>query len=120
MQTYIILFFGLILTVIAQVLMKFGMTKIGIVEFSAKNLLGLLPHIFTSPYLMSGLVSLGLGFLMWLVVFSRLKLSVAVPFTSLNYVLVLFFSWLFLKESISLLQFAGVGLIILGLVMVSR
>lgn len=120
MQTYVILFFGIGFTVLAQVLMKLGMAKNGVVVFSLKNLLSLIPQIFTNFYLLFGTVSLGAGFLLWLVVLSKLKLSVAIPFTSLNYVLILFFSWLFLKESISLPQFLGVGLIGLGLVLISR
>lgn len=119
-QTYIILFFGLVFTVSAQVLMKYGASKSGPIEFSARNLLGLVPQVFTNVHLFLGLIFLGVGFFLWLVVLSRLKLSVAIPFTSLNYVLILFFSWLFLKEAITLPQFLGVGLIIVGLVLVAR
>lgn len=120
MQTYAILFFGIVLTVSAQILMKLGMAKNGIVAFSFKNLLALVPQIFTNFYLLSGIISLGLGFLLWLVVLSKLKLSVAIPFTSLNYVLVLLFSWFYLRESITAIQLAGVGLIIFGLLLVTR
>ena len=119
-QTYFILFFGLVFTVAAQVLMKYGASKNGPIEFSAKNLIGLVPQVFTNLHLLSGLIFLGVGFFLWLVVLSRLKLSVAIPFTSLNYVLILFFSWLFLKETITLPQFLGVGLIIFGLVLIAR
>ena len=96
------------------------MTRNGLVEFSFKNLVVLLPRVFTNFYLLAGLASLGLGFLLWLVVLSKLKLSVVIPFTSLNYVLILFFSWFFLKESISLPQFLGVAMIIFGLFLVAR
>lgn len=120
MQTYLILFFGLVLTVAAQILMKLGMTKNGVVEFRFGNLISLFPKVFTNLYLLGGLVSLGLGFFLWLVVLSKLKLSIAIPFTSINYILILFFSWLFLKESISLLQLVGVATIIFGLFLVTR
>ena len=119
-QTYLILLIGLVLTVAAQVLLKFGMSRNGEIVFSARNLLRLLPEIFTNPYLLGGLISLGIGFLLWLVVLSRLKLSVAIPFTSINYILILLFSWLFLKETISAIQLAGVAVIIAGLFLVTR
>jgi drug/metabolite transporter (DMT)-like permease len=120
MITYVLLFVSIILTVAAQVLIKLGMTKIGVVEFSLRNFLDLIPKVFTNLYLFLGLVSLGFGFMFWLLVLSKLKLSVAIPFTSLNYILVLFFSWLFLRETISLMQFAGVVLVIFGLVLIAR
>lgn len=120
MITYTLLFISILLTVTAQVLIKLGMSKVGVVEFSLRNLIDLVPRIFTNIYLFLGLASLGVGFLFWLLVLSKLKLSVAIPFTSLNYVLVLFFSWLFLREAISLPQLAGIALIIFGLILVTH
>ncbi|MBI4054033.1 MAG: EamA family transporter [Candidatus Doudnabacteria bacterium] len=120
MLIYGILFTGLIATVAAQILMKHGMNRLGEIPLTVQSVFQLVPKVISSPYLLLGLVCLGLGFLLWLVVLSRLKLSVAIPFASVNYVLILFFSWLVLKESISPLQILGVGLIAVGLFFVTR
>lgn len=120
MFVYLALLVALIFTVAAQLLMKAGMNKIGTVELSAKSFFNLIPQIFTTPYLLLGLASLGAGFILWLIVLSRMKLSVAIPFTSLNYALILLFSWLVLKESVSAGQMAGIALIVAGLFLVTR
>ena len=51
----------------------------------------------------------------------KTDLSVAYPImTSLGFVIVVLVSWLFLKETITLIQFTGLALIIAGVWMVAR
>lgn len=120
LQTYIVLFGALVLTVLAQILLKFGVNKIGSIEINLGSYLNLIGQAFTNLYIFSGLVSLGVGFFLWLMALSKLKLSVIVPFASFNYILILFFSWLLFKESISYVQLLGVGVIIGGLILITR
>ena len=54
--------------------------------------------------------------IMWIVVLQDAPLSRAYPYMALSFVLVALASWLFLRESISAGQIAGLGLIVTGLV----
>jgi drug/metabolite transporter (DMT)-like permease len=56
----------------------------------------------------------------WLVVLSKVSLSFAYPFVSLTYVLILLFDRLVLHDTVSGLRWAGVALIVAGIVLVSR
>ena len=67
-----------------------------------------------------GLVLFGLSAVVWLVVLSRASLSFAYPFASLTYVMILLFDRFVLDESVRGMRWAGVALIIAGIVLVSR
>ena len=56
----------------------------------------------------------------WLVVLSRASLSFAYPFASLTYVIILLFDRSVLDQSIPGIRYAGVALIVAGIVLVSR
>ena len=75
--------------------------------------------IFT-PYVFLGMLLYFVSSLIWLVVLSRIPLSFAYPMLSLGYVFILFASALFFKEHISLVRWAGVFVICLGVFLISR
>ncbi|AJC68297.1 4-amino-4-deoxy-L-arabinose-phosphoundecaprenol flippase subunit ArnE [Dickeya zeae] len=63
------------------------------------------------------LLLLGLAMLLWLAVLQRVAVSVAYPMLSLNFILVaLAARWLW-REAISLRQWAGVALIVIGVIL---
>lgn len=70
-------------------------------------------------YLWIGVGAIALVLISWLVVLSKIDLSVAVPLTSFSYVFVALVSWVFLHEHISALRWSGIGLILLGVALVS-
>ena len=74
----------------------------------------------TNPIVLAGLGVFGISALTWLVALSRVKLSVAYPMISMGYVAVILFSWLILKESIKPITLAGCGVIIFGIILISR
>lgn len=57
---------------------------------------------------------LGLGAVFWLLVLQRLPVGIAYPMLSINYVLVMLASRYWFKESVSVRQWLGVVLVILG------
>jgi drug/metabolite transporter (DMT)-like permease len=75
--------------------------------------------VFSSPFFWIGLLSLILMFIVWSTILSKIDLSVAVPIASFSYILVALVSILFLHETISLLRWFGIFLILMGVVFVS-
>jgi len=64
---------------------------------------------------------LGVAFLLWLFVISRIKLNVAYPVVaSLTIGLIALFSWLFFKEHLELIQVLGIALIIFGILLLLK
>lgn len=115
MQTYLILLFSILTAVCGQFLIKQGMTILGPQEFSLKTIWVLVKLVFTNFYILFGLACYGLGFLAWVYVLSKMKLSQAYPATSLIYVFVILGSHFLFKESITIYQIIGIVLILGGL-----
>ena len=72
-----------------------------------------------NPYFLCGLFFVFSLFCIWVTVLSRVDLSVAVPVTSLSYVLIPVVSIVFFAERISIMRWMGIGIIVAGIVMVS-
>ncbi len=70
------------------------------------------------PKLWLGLVLFGVSAMFWLVVLSRVPLSVAYPFVGVSYVLIVLFARLFLNEHVPLTRWIGVLVVALGIAIV--
>jgi len=118
MTNYLITIFAVLLAVIGQVLMKQGMNQFGtfpLTQLPAK----LFPMIF-NPWVFSGFLLFGISAIFWLVVLSRLDLSVAYPMVSLAYVLLTLAAVIFFKENVPLIRWIGILVICLGVILISR
>jgi len=65
-------------------------------------------------------VLFGLSSILWLYIVKHYPLSVAYPMISLSYVFGLIAAMLFFHESVSMMKWVGVGLIILGCCVITK
>lgn len=102
-----------------QLLLKQVMKNIGPVGIGE---LGAPRHIVlalcTNPLFLLAAALYFFGFLIWLVVLSRLDLSLAYPILALSYFLVPLLSWLLFGEQISATRWCGIGIICFGVCIV--
>lgn len=115
----LIIIFSVMVSAVAQLLLKHGMTKVGRVSSLASAPRMLLTALST-PAVLTGLAIFGVSALSWLIALSRVKLSVAYPMISLGYVAVIFFSWLILREAVRPITIAGCLVIMFGVFLISR
>lgn len=120
MQIVIIFSVAILTTAASQLLFKKGMLASGNMNFSLSNIFSLIKYVISNPFLLVGLFFYVISFLLWLFVLSKLKLSQAYPITSINFVLVLIASYYFFGEKLSLFQYSGILLIIIGVFALSR
>jgi multidrug transporter EmrE-like cation transporter len=118
MVNYLILAISILLAVVGQLLMKKGMMIFG--TFPVNQLLYKIIPMFLNPYVFLGFASFGLSSIFWLVVLSRLELSLVYPMVSVAYILVTIASWLFFKENVTLARWLGILVIIMGVFLISR
>jgi drug/metabolite transporter (DMT)-like permease len=118
MVNYLLLITSVLLAVAGQLLMKKGMMVFG--TFPVSQLISRIIPMFLNPFVFFGFVCFGFSSIIWLVVLSRLPLSLVYPMVSIAYVLVALFSWLVFKETVSAARWAGVFVIILGVILISR
>ncbi len=106
--------------VVGQILLKQGMREIGPVTLSLLGLPGFLLRLAMTPWVVIGMSLYLGGSLFWLTALSRIDLSLAYPFAGLNYVLILFASYLLFGEALSPMRVAGALLIALGVSLIAR
>lgn len=116
MSTVLILLTSVALATTGQLLLKSGMTQIGVVDgLSLADLGGLVRDALSTWQVLAGLVSFGASAVFWLVTLSRVPLSTAYPVVSLSYVLILAFSALVLGERPVATVWLGAVLIMAGI-----
>lgn len=107
--------------VMGQIALKTGMTAVGHIGGAQLNaIVPTIVRVITTPLVLVGLGCYGLGAAAWLIVLSRVDLSVAYPFLALNFVLITIASRFILGESVPGLRWVGVLVICLGVIIVSR
>ncbi|HIK43636.1 MAG TPA: EamA-like transporter family protein, partial [Leptolyngbyaceae cyanobacterium M65_K2018_010] len=95
-----------------QLFLKLGAMQLG--KVTGENVLAHVLKIASTPYLLAGLAAYGIGAVAYILLLTRVKLSVAAPANSLIYVTsVLIGYWVF-KEVIPPLRLAGLGFIVMG------
>ncbi|MBC6433534.1 EamA family transporter [Nostoc sp. HG1] len=105
---YIILFVSILFSISGQLLMKHTMSNTNE---------GLFNWVFIQNLVLAISVYC-LGVVNWILALRSVKLSIAYPLTSLNYVGILFGSYYFFNEEITLTRIAGVITIFLGVLLV--
>jgi drug/metabolite transporter (DMT)-like permease len=78
------------------------------------------PRTFFTWQLIVALAAYAVATLLWLLVLTRLPLSVAFPFYGLTFLLVPALAWLFLGEPVRLQTFVGGAIILVGVVVCAR
>jgi len=74
----------------------------------------------TSPWVQFGILCYVLAFVLWMLILDKMELSLAFPLSGMVYVVVMVASALGLHETPSPLHWAGVGLIVTGVVVLGR
>lgn len=108
--------FSLLTSVAGQFFLKSGALRLG--HVNAANALGLILNIIKTPDLLIGLSCYAVGAVAYILVLTRVNLSVAGPAISLSYVFALLVGHFVFKEPIPLKLYIGMGLIISGVILV--
>jgi len=120
-SSILLILFSISIAVAGQILLKIGVNRIGIVNFSdLEALKQLFFGVIKSPLVISGLFLYVISAAIWLVVLSAVDLSFAYPFIGLTYVMVLILSRFILKEDVNLIRWAGALIITIGVIVISR
>ncbi len=119
MRSLLLIIASVLLGAVGQILLKVGTKNLN-PQLTVAGLVRLFLQVFTTPALLLGLTCFGSSFLLWLVVLSREELSYAYPMVSIGYLVVVTASLLLFKENVTLLRFAGLLMICLGVSVVAR
>jgi len=111
---YALLLLSILLTTAGQILQKSGMSKAHLIAGRHRWL-----RVLFLRDILLGMLCLALGAGLWLVVLSRQDVSLAYPLLSFGYVLVtLAAKWIF-RETIPMIRWLGVCLILCGIYLIT-
>ena len=115
-MTSIIFIVAITLNAVANILLKVGAEK----TKESNSIFELLLGMATNPVTLLAIFCFAAGMAAYNYVLMKSNLSVAYPImTSVGYIIVLLASWLFLKETLTILQISGILLIVAGVWMVA-
>lgn len=114
---FCLLLLAILMSVAGQVYLKLGALKLGAVTF--ENLKNHVFKILSVPELLLGLGFYSLGAIAYILVLTRVSLSVAAPAASLIYIFTVLSAFLFFNEPITLWKSLGVGAIVFGVCLVA-
>jgi undecaprenyl phosphate-alpha-L-ara4N flippase subunit ArnE len=104
-----------------QICLKAGMDRVGALSAGSVGIIMQTAfRVLTTPLVFLGLSFYVMGAVFWLLVLSKLDLSLAYPMLALTYVLIPLAAQFVLGEQVPLLRWLGVGIIFAGVVVVSQ
>ena len=116
----ILILLAVLFNTTAQLLLKLGMAKIGVFAFSWHNFAPIVFKAISSPWILAG-VCVYVGSLgVWLMVLSRIPVSIAYPMVSLAYITSAIAAYYLLGEDLSLARIAGIIVILIGVYLVAK
>lgn len=117
---YLFILLTIVLTAYGQLAIKWQVGLAGPLPDTPDQKFGYFLRLLLNPWVISAVAAAFAAMICWMGAMTKFELSKAYPFMALNFVLVGLGSvWLF-DEQLTLPKVLGVGLIVLGLIVVSR
>lgn len=111
---------GVLLNAGAQLLLKAGTNAVGHFEFNRENIWPIGWQLATEPHIMGGLSFYVISVVVWIMALSRVEVSIAYPMLSIGYVVNALAAWWLFGEAVTMTRIVGIGIIIIGVYVVSR
>jgi drug/metabolite transporter (DMT)-like permease len=120
-KTLILVLFAAVLGGTGHVMLAKGMKTVGdLTEAPRSRVSEMIGRAVASPWVLLGVVFQASFFFTYLTLLSRAEVSLVLPLTAIDYIVVTLLAQYLLAESVTPIRWAGVGLIVTGVALVSR
>ena len=121
LKTLLLVMVAVVLGGVGHVMLAKGMKPVGdLIEAPSGRLGGMVARALGSPWIILGVALQALFFFMYLALLSRTEVSQLLPLTALDYIVVALLAQWALGEVVTPARWAGIGLIVVGVALVSR
>ena len=120
LSDFSVLFCGVLLNALAQLGLKAATRVTGPLVAGDAGVWQRASHVLVVPSFWYAMLAYGLSVIVWTVGLSRVPVSQAYPLLSLGYVINIGLAWWLLGEIPNVQRVAGIGVIVLGVVLVAR
>jgi multidrug transporter EmrE-like cation transporter len=107
-------------TVTSQLIMRWQVSSLEPLPESFSEKLSFISHLFLNPWIILSILATFLAGLSWMLAMTKFEISYAYPWIAFNFLLMMFFGWLFFSELITLTKLAGTLLVVVGIVVLAR
>lgn len=104
----------------AQLLLKVGARALHEFTFSIGNIVPIIVKLATNSFILGGLACYVVSVLVWIVLLSRVEVSLAYPLVSLGYIVTALAAWWLFGEHLSTERVAGIAVILFGVFLITR
>ena len=111
---------GVLLNAAAQLLLKGGTNRLGIITLNAGNWATTLTRMASEGYFIAGAALYGVSIIVWIVGLSRVPVSIAYPMLSLGYIVNAIAAHYLFGEAVTAQRWLGIGFIVAGVYLVAR
>jgi len=118
--TFLFVFISVFLSVVAQILLKHGMSNSAVQNALNSDALTAGITIVTNMSVVAGLIAYVSSASLWLIVLSKIDVSKAYPFVGLGFIGTMMFAYWFLNEPLTLIKVMGTLLIVAGVLLISQ
>lgn len=119
-SAFLFLLTGVLLNAAAQLLLKGGTNRLGVITLTADNWVAMLTRMATEGYFIAGATFYVVSLVVWILGLSRVPVSIAYPMLSLGYVVNAIAAHYLFGEAVSVQRWMGIGFIIAGVYFVAR
>ncbi len=112
---FMLVLVGVLLNAAAQLCIKQGMNVIGNISLDTGAVLSMIPRAAINPYILAGMACYVISVLVWMVVLSKVEVSLAYPFLSIGYIVTAFVGYFFMGETLGLYKILGILTICAGI-----
>ncbi|MDB5797452.1 MAG: 4-amino-4-deoxy-L-arabinose transferase [Paucimonas sp.] len=120
LATFGFIFTGICLNALAQLLLKAGTNAVGAIHLTADNWLPTGIKLATQLPIIGGLTCYVVSVVVWIIGLSRVDVTIAYPLLSLGYIINAIGAWYFLGEAMSPQRMLAIGVIIVGVFLLTR
>ena len=120
MLTFTFIIISVMLSVIAQILLKHGMSNSSVQAALNSDIINAFITIFTNVSVVAGLAAYVSSAGIWLLVLSKIDVSKAYPFVGLGFIGTMMFAYWFLNEPLTMTKVLGTLLVLAGVLLISR
>ena len=120
-KTFVLVLIACVLGGAGHVFLAKGMKSIGdMTEAPSERLSGMVTRTVSNPWVIFGVFLQALFFAMYLMLISRADVSMILPLTAIDYIVVVFLAQMLLGETVTTMRWIGVALIVMGTTLVGK
>jgi drug/metabolite transporter (DMT)-like permease len=121
LKTFALVLVAVLLGGTGHVMLSKGMKTVGdLTEASFSRLGPMVKRAVTSPWLLLGVTLQASFFFLYLTLLSRADVSQLLPMTAIDYIVVALLAQWVLSEAVSPARWAGIGFIVVGVMLITR